>query len=128
MTLTHPQRTPSGFEMAATPITVSAVHPNPIRTMAYLDASFGESFGLAGFTNVVQVTPATGFTRGDVQRAVFGLEGVASAQPVARIGEVFDEAMAQFTGFIAMTALAVLVLALLIAFNSAAHQRRRAPA
>jgi putative ABC transport system permease protein len=59
---------------------------------------------------------------------VFGLEGVASAQPVARIGEVFDEAMAQFTGFIAMTALAVLVLALLIAFNSArisVDERRR---
>ena len=128
VTLTHPQRTPSGFEMVATPITVSAVHPNPIRTMAYLDASFGESFGLTGFTNVVQVTPAAGFTRSDVQRAVFGLDGVASAQPVARIGEVFDEAMGQFTGFIAMTAFAVLVLALLIAFNSArisVDERRR---
>jgi putative ABC transport system permease protein len=96
--------------------------------VAFLDVSFAESFGLAGGSNAVQVTPADGYARGDVQRAVFGIDGVASAQPVGRIGEAFDEAMAQFTGFIAMTAGAVLVLALLIAFNSArisVDERRR---
>ena len=128
VTLTHPQRVALGFAMVATELAVTATHPNPIRTVAYLDASFADSFGLAGFTNVVQVTPADGSLRGDVQRAVFGIDGVASAQPVGRVGEVFDEAMAQFTGLFAMTAGAVLLLALLIAFNSArisVDERRR---
>jgi putative ABC transport system permease protein len=114
--------------MVATELPVAATHPNPVRTMAYLDASFADSFGLAGFTNVVQVTPADGYVRGDVQRVAFGIDGVASAQPVGRLGEAFDEAMAQFTGFFAMTAGAVLALALLIAFNSArisVDERRR---
>jgi putative ABC transport system permease protein len=39
--------------------------------------------------------------------------------PVARIGEAFDDALAQFTGFLLVVAVAVLVLALLIAFNAA---------
>ena len=48
--------------------------------------------------------------------------------PVARIGEAFDEALEAFTGFLMVAAVAVLVLALLIAFNAArisVEERRR---
>lgn len=126
--LTHPQRTALGVEFTTTELPVAGIHPNPIRTFVYLDHGFAERFGLAGVTNALQVTPADGAERGELQRVLFGIDGVASAQPVARIGESFDEALEQFVGFLVITAGAVLVLALLIAFNSArisVEERRR---
>ena len=79
-------------------------------------------------SNVVQAYPTDDATRSDVQRAVFGLPGVTSSQPVARISEAIDEALDQFLGFLFVTAGAVLVLALLIAFNATritVEERRR---
>lgn len=126
--LTHPQRVGFGYSMETSEFLVAATHPNPIRNFAFVDAAFAAQFGLEGLTNGLQVTPAPGFDRADVQRAMFTVEGVASAQPVARVGEAFDEAMEQFVGFLVITAGAVLLLALLIAFNSArisVDERRR---
>jgi putative ABC transport system permease protein len=126
--LTHPSLTPTGFTMTTSDAIVSAIHPNPIRNIAFMDQSRSPSLGLPGVVNTLQVVPREGFDRSDVQRSVFAIPGVASAQPVARVGEVFDEAMQQFVGFLVITAGAVLVLALLIAFNSArisVDERRR---
>lgn len=129
VTLVHPQRSDLGFTMTRTEIVVSAIHPNPVRNFAFLDeASFADDLGLLGWGNGVQVTPRDISTPGDVQRAVFAIDGVASAQPVARIEETFDSALERFVGFLVVTAGAVLVLALLIAFNSArisVEERRR---
>jgi putative ABC transport system permease protein len=107
---------------------VAGVHANPIRTFAFLDISASAQFGLEGLVNVVQAYPADDATRSDVQRAVFGLPGVTSSQPVARISEAIDEALDQFLSFLIVTAGAVLILALLIAFNSTritVEERRR---
>lgn len=127
--LRHPNRTAAGsFSLATTDLTVSAIHANPIRTFAFLDLDDAEQFGLQGATNLVQAYPDVGATRSDVQRAVFGLEGVSSSQPVARISEAIDEALDQFLSFLFVTAGAVLLLALLIAFNAAritVEERRR---
>ena len=129
ITLRHPIRTETGgFAIAETPLVVAAIHANPIRTFAFLDISDAEQFGLEGLVNVVQAYPADGSTRSDVQRAVFGLPGVTSSQPVARISEAIDEALDQFLSFLIVTAGAVLVLALLIAFNATritVEERRR---
>lgn len=126
--ITHPERTALGFSMRSSRVIVSATHPNPIRNFAYVDDAFALHHGFGGLTNMLQVIPAAGFERGDIQRSVFAIDGVASAQPAARVGEAFDEAMEQFVGFLLITAGAVLVLALLIAFNSArisVDERRR---
>ena len=59
---------------------------------------------------------------------MFGLDGVSSAQAVARFAEIFDETLEQFVGFLFVTAGFVLVLAVLIAFNSSritVEERRR---
>ena len=107
---------------------VSGIHPNPIRTFAYADLAVAERLGFGGIANVVHAYPAEGASRGDVQAAVFGLEGVTSAQAVARFAEIFDEALEQFVGFLFVTAGFVLVLAVLIAFNSSritVEERRR---
>ncbi len=125
----HPSRTPSGgFGIAETDIPFVGVHPNPIRNFAFADLALAADFGFAGTVNFVNAYPAEGFARGDVQRAVFSLPGVTSTQPVARVSEIFDEALEQFVGFLVVTAGAVLVLAMLIAFNSSritVEERRR---
>jgi putative ABC transport system permease protein len=129
VTLRHPIRTEAGsFSLADTELIVAGIHANPIRTFAFLDLTDTEQFGLQGAVNVVQAYPADGATRSDVQRAVFGLPGVTSSQPVARISEAIDEALDQFLSFLFVTAGAVLILALLIAFNATritVEERRR---
>ncbi len=125
--LRHPIRTDAGgFSIAETPLEVGGIHANPIRTFAFLDIADAQEFGLAGLVNVVQAYPADDATRSDVQRAVFGLDGVTSSQPVARISEAIDEALDQFVSFLFVTAGAVLVLALLIALQRDTHHRRGA--
>ena len=127
--LRHPIRTDTGrFSITETPLVVAGIHANPIRTFAFLDIDDASAFGLHGLVNVVQAYPADGATRSDVQRAVFGLPGVTSSQPVARISEAIDEALDQFVSFLFVTVGAVLVLALLISFNATritVEERRR---
>jgi putative ABC transport system permease protein len=128
VTLRHPIRTDAGFAMTETTFELAGIHANPIRTFAFLDLSAAGRFGLDGLVNVVQAYPADDATRSEVQRAVFGLPGVTSSQPVARISEAIDEALDQFLSFLFVTAGAVLVLALLIASNATritVEERRR---
>jgi len=129
VTLRHPIRTEAGgFSIADTALVLTGIHANPIRTFAFLDIADSEQFGLQGAVNVVQAYPTGDATRSDVQRAVFGLPGVTSSQPVARISEAIDEALDQFLSFLIVTAIAVMVLALLIAFNATritVEERRR---
>jgi putative ABC transport system permease protein len=125
----HPVRDgPLGFSLAERAYPVSGIHPNPIRTFAFLDLDRAADLGLAGTTNRLHAYPAEGATRVEMQRALFAADGVASTQAVARISEAFDEALATFLGFLLIAGAFVLVLALLIAFNSTritVEERRR---
>ncbi|MFW2382961.1 MAG: ABC transporter permease [Acidimicrobiales bacterium] len=129
VTLRHPARSPSGgFTLAQSDFNVDGIHANPIRTFAYADLGQAERVGLAGAANHVYAYPGPDSTRSDLQRDLFGLPGVASTQAAARISEGFEEALAQFSGILVITAGAVLVLALLIAFNATritVEERRR---
>ena len=117
--LRHPIRTDvGGFALAETELVVGGIHANPIRTFAFMDLDDASQFGLEGAVNVVQAYPTEDASRSDVQRAVFGLAGVTSSQPIARISEAIDEALDKFLSFLFVTAAAVVTLALLIAFNS----------
>ena len=120
ITMSHPQRQPDGtFLTVESTIVVGATHVNPLRPLAYLDRSEAALFGFVDEANLLQVVPMAGATSTDVQRAVFGADGVTSSQAVQQISSGFDEALEQFVGILAITALAVLVLAGLIAFNAA---------
>jgi putative ABC transport system permease protein len=125
----HPVRTGDGVKLIESDVEVSALHNNPVRTFAYLDDSSAAAlFGFGAATNLISVTPADSATSAELRRSLFGRDGVASTLPVARIGEAFDEALEAFTGFLLVAAVAVLALALLIAFNAAriaVEERRR---
>jgi putative ABC transport system permease protein len=116
----HPVGTSQGLNLVESDVRVGALNDSAIRTFAYLDDNAAAGlFGLAGITNLISVTPDESTTPNEVQRALFGQDGIASTMPVARIAEAFDDALEQFTGFLLVVAVAVLVLALLIAFNAA---------
>ena len=76
---------------------------------------------------MLQAYPAPGTSRLEMQE-LFTAAGVSSTQAVAAISEAFDEALEQLVGILYITSGAVLVLALLIAYNSAritVDERRR---
>jgi putative ABC transport system permease protein len=129
VTLRHPIRTEAGgFSLTDTQFVITGIHANPIRTFAFVDRANTAQFGLDGVANLVQAYPADDATPSEVQRAVFGLPGVTSSQPVARISQAIDKAIDQFLSFLIVTASAVLILALLIAFNATritVEERRR---
>lgn len=116
--LRHPSAAAAGFETTETEMVVVGLHPSPLRSLSYMDAGEVATFGLAGVTNAVDVLPAPGVSLDELRRAMFETPGVASAQPVAEITELFGEMLEQVLGFLAIAGAAVLALALLIAFNS----------
>ncbi len=115
----HPVRVDAErFVLSETDHLVSGIHANPIRTFAFLDVAAADRFGLEGAVNVVQAYPASDASAADVQRSIFGLDGVASSQPIARVTQAIDQALDRFLSFFVVTAVAVLALALLISFNA----------
>lgn len=127
--LRHPRRIgASAFTIATTRLRVAGLHPNPLRSLAYLDRGRASLTGLAGTANSLLVLPAPGVTQDEAKRFLFRRPGVASVQPVSATIEAFEQAIDRFTGIIRVAEVAALLLALLIAYNSASiavEERRR---
>jgi putative ABC transport system permease protein len=67
-------------------------------------------------------------TQDDVKRAIFALPGVASVESVSQTASQYRQALDEFFGVLRVAELIVLLLAVLIAFNSATlglEERRR---
>jgi len=126
--LQHPRREGRSYQIVTSSIRVAAIHPSPFRYSAYLDLGRAGLFAMDGLTNVVEVARAPGVAEDDVKRALFQLTAVASAQSVTATSRLFEDALEQFIGILRVVELIVLVLALLIAFNTASisvDERRR---
>ena len=98
---------------------VTGLHPRPIRTVAYLDLADADLLGLDGLVNTIDIEPAAGASQDDVIRAVFDEPGVASAEPVTLIARIYRDLLEEFMGVLAIVEGVALLLALLVAFNSA---------
>jgi putative ABC transport system permease protein len=116
--VTHPQMTTGGLRTAKTAMTVTGIHPNPMRVFAYVDAATAMAFGLPGFTNYLTVTPSPGVSAAQVQRALLSVPDVASAQAVRTTTEGMRASLDEFIGILQVAALVTLLLALLIAVNT----------
>ena len=129
VTLRHPVVTDEGiFSLVESELSVAGIHVHPMRIGVYMDFEHGEEIGLGGMANVVQAQPAAGVTVGELKREVFGLPGVGSVQKATASSDVFKDQFEQYTGILAFILAAVLVLALLIAYNTASinlDERRR---
>ena len=118
--VTHPVRTgPTSFVFTESEIVVAALHENPLRFAAYMDDEALGLIGAEGLANVVYVNPEAGYETGDVQRELFGLDVVSSAEKASASADELDDLMAQFVGILQAVAFFVLLLAVLMAFNSA---------
>jgi putative ABC transport system permease protein len=121
ITLRHPHLDLSAgtFALVETQVEVLGLHEHPFRFVAYMDSNQAGLFNLAGATNLLEVVPVAGATRDDMKRALFPLPGVVSAQGVGEVAEVIDDLLSEFVVLLRVIEGALLVLALLIAFNSA---------
>jgi putative ABC transport system permease protein len=129
LTLRHPvRRGPNTFGLADTRVRIAGLHPNPLRIFAYMNRTQARLLRLEGWANTLAVTPAPGVSQDTVQRSLAGSPGVASVQPVAAETREVEQAVDEFTEVITVTESVVLLLALLMAFNStsiAVDERRR---
>ncbi len=119
VTLTHPLRQGlSTFSLVDTEVLVAGIHRLPIRGITYMDISQASLMGLGGQTNLVWITPASGVSRGQVERALFDQAGVASVQPVTGMIDALQNLMSSFVGVFYLVGLVVMLMAALITFNS----------
>lgn len=115
----YPVRQGDGFIVVRRLIPVAGIHDGPFRFNAYLDRSQLDSFGLTGLTNQLYVLPAAGSDADVVEGDLFGLDGVASVQPVAAASRIVKDSLDEFTAVFRVIELFILLLALLIAYNAA---------
>ncbi len=120
VTLRHPVREGLAYRFVETEFEVLATHPSPLRGVVYVAMEHAGLFNLDGIANTVNVLPAGGMATTDVQRELFDLQAVASVQSVTAVTDAVRDAFGQILGVIQVMVFAVLLLALLIAFNTAA--------
>jgi putative ABC transport system permease protein len=120
ITLRHPRRTgPLSYELVRSRVTVVGVNPLPLRAIAFMDKQGASLMNLTGITNSIVVDPSSGTGVGAVKRSLFGAPAVASVQPVSAYTETIRDQLRSALGILTVVEGAVLLLALLIAFNSA---------
>jgi putative ABC transport system permease protein len=128
VTVEHPRRVGVTYELVRSRVPVAAIHDGPLRASAYFDVASAPRFDMAGVTNVVDVLPAAGVSSDDAKRAIFEVPGVASVESVDATTKQFRDVLDEYFGVLRAVQFMVLLLALLIAFNSASiaiEERRR---
>jgi putative ABC transport system permease protein len=126
----HPVLDAAGqVRLVRAPVRVDGIHGSPLRVGVYgTAAAWDPRTGLRGLANQLELRPAAGRTEDEVVRALFGREGVASVQSVVAPFDELDETMDRFLVYIYAVEAFILLVALLVAFNSAAigaDERRR---
>ena len=120
ITLRHPRRTGlTSYRLVRSTVRVVGTSPLPTRFVAFMDIADAKVMNLAGITNSVVVDPVDDASLGQLERSLFGTAGVASVQPVRESSDTIRKEIDRYLGILTVVEAAVLLLALLIAFNSA---------
>ncbi len=109
----------TALRLADTTLPVVATHPYPLRPVTYMDIDHAGIMGLEGTVNAMSVGPAPGVTDDDVRRELFELDSVAAVRTAAQSVRQVRDSLDQVLGVLNVVAAFVLLLALLIAVNSA---------
>jgi putative ABC transport system permease protein len=127
--LRHPRRVgAAAVGIVDTRLTVTGLHRSPMRFLSFLDSGQAGLMGLTGLANTVAVVPASGVSRDEAIRALFGKPGVATVQSATALTEAVRDRMNDFGAILQVGLGSMLVLALLIAFNTtsiSSEERRR---
>jgi putative ABC transport system permease protein len=116
----YPRRVGLGYEFVTERLPIVGATSFPLRSLAWMDDGDGLArTNLEGIANVVIVEPRPHVSAGRVERAFFGIEGVASVQPVTSFTDSIKKELDRALGILLIVEGVVLLLALLIAFNTA---------
>ncbi|WP_208028717.1 FtsX-like permease family protein [Rhabdothermincola sediminis] len=118
ITMRYPVREGLGYRWEEGPFQVMAIHTYPYRFLTFLDLAQAPVMNLQGIVNGAQVLPSEGTSTEAVQRALFEKPAVVAVEPVAGVIANLRETISQFTDVLNVIRGAVLLLALMIAFNS----------
>lgn len=117
-----------GFAFQEVKLKVTGLTRDPFRVFAYGAPPLAAVAGYGGRTNAASVMPDPGVSAGTLQRRLAANPAVALARPVTADTDALKDTIDQFSSIIQIAALAVLVLAVLMAFNLAGislDERRR---
>lgn len=114
--LEHPVREGLGYRFETSSVPVLAVHDNPYRFFVYVDDDQADLFGLEGIANTVTGLPPGSVE--DAQRALFTQEGVRSVLPVSSAARSLRDQLESRIGVFDVVQVLVLLMTVLIAFNS----------
>jgi putative ABC transport system permease protein len=118
--LRHPVRlSAAAVSMVETEVTLAGTNPSPLRPTAYMDSSGASLFEMEGLANRATVVPAAGADPDALRRTLFALPGVVTAQRIDAIVRSMRDLVAQFTDILSVVAFIALLLAFLVAYNSA---------
>ena len=127
--LRHPVREGlAAFSFEESAYRVAGLHDHPLRSLSYMAGSEAEPMGLDGLVNAVTVLPAPEAEVGDVQRELFEDPAVASVQRADAQAKIMRDFLDRFVSLFQMFEGVALLLAVLIALNSAGlglEERRR---
>jgi putative ABC transport system permease protein len=129
ISLRHPKRVGlTSYRFATSDVRVIGINAFPTRFTTFMDIGDANIMNLDGITNTVVVDPEPGVRPDQLERTMFSQPGVASVQAVREYTSTIRKEIDRFLGILTIVEAAVLLLALLIAFNSAsinADERRR---
>ena len=129
LTLRHPVVGEGGlFSLQESELPVIGIHVHPFRLNVYMAIEYAGIIGLDGMTNTLRARPASGVSADTLKRDLFRLDGVGSVQKATASTDVFRDQFEQFTAILYFIQIAVMALALLIAYNTASinmDERRR---
>ncbi|MCX7621807.1 MAG: FtsX-like permease family protein [Acidimicrobiales bacterium] len=114
----HPNRDGVGYRWVESDVRVAGIHPNPYRFVVFMDLDQAMLVNAEGIYNFVQVQPEAGTDATTIQRALFHQPGVASVQPIASVTRNIRQRIYEFLDVLDVIKGVVLLLAVLIAFNS----------
>lgn len=120
LSLRHPLRTGlTSYRSVRSLVRVTGITPLPTRFIAYMDSRSASLMGLQGITNSLIVDPKPGVSSTRLERALSTQPGVGSVQTIREYTDTIRKEIDRVLGLLTIVEGAVLLLALLIAFNSA---------
>ncbi len=127
--LTHPVREGlTSFSLQDTTLPVIAIHPHYVRSTLYMDNTHMGILNVTGVTNRITAVAVPGAPIIDIKEQLFPINGIVSVATVVEEANLAEDLINQFISVIRLMQLVPLLLAILIAYNTAniaMDERRR---
>ena len=127
--LTHPVREGlTSFSLQDTTLPVIAIHPHYVRSTLYMDNTHMGILNVTGVTNRITAVAVPGAPIIDIKEQLFPINAIVSVATVEEEANLAEDLINQFVNVIRLMQLVPLLLAILIAYNTAniaMDERRR---